>query len=508
VRVKALFILTLALTALLSACAAPTATPEPTPAPSEGAPGPTLFEVAWKDPAPFLVGLVDSQAESLDALPAATVYHLDLDLSDDLTVVHGIEEILYTNTEAAPLDQIALHLFPNLLGGEMEVESVRLNGAVVTPDDGEAGGWMMVPLGSGLAPGKSVVLHIDFSVRVPQELELNYGVLASTSGVLAYAHGYPMVAVYDDEGWNVGIPAPYGDLTYSDAALFLVRVRAPDRIVVCASGSEIERSQADGRLVVTYALAPARDFYLAASGEYEVLTQAAGPTTIRTCAPADMQTAARRVLDVAARSLEFFSRIYAPYPYTELDIVATPNLALGIEYPGAFALNQRLLTPEEDFQSAPESVLLESVVAHETAHEWFYNLVGNDQLDDPWLDEALAQYATLQYYEEAYGSQGAEGMLDSFYGRWERVDREPIPIGLPVAEYAEGAYGAIVYGRGPLFFVALKEAMGAGPFDAFLGDYTANYSWELATPEELKALAESQCGCDLTPLFKQWVYAK
>jgi aminopeptidase N len=277
---------------------------------------------------------------------------------------------------------------------------------------------------------------------------------------------------------------------------------------VCASGSEVERSEADGRQVVTYALGPARDFYLAASGEYEVLTRQAGLTTIRTCAPADMRTAARRVLDVAARAVELFSRIYTPYHYTELDIVATPNLALGIEYPGAFALNQRLLTPEEDFKSAPESVLLESVVAHEAAHEWFYNLVGNDQLDDPWLDEALAQYATLQYYEDAYGPEGAEGMLDSFNGRWERVDRAAIPIGLPVAEYDEGAYGAIVYGRGPLFFAALEEAMGAGNFELFLREYTGTFSWKLATPEELKALAEGVCGCDLTPLFQEWVYAR
>ena len=505
---EARFILALALTAGLSGCRTPAAPPPPTPAPAEGVPAPALFETSWKDTSPFLVGLVGSQAEALAALPAATVYHLDLDLSDDLTAVDGIEEILYTNTEAAPLDQIALHLYPNLLGGEMDVESVRRNGEVVTPDVGDAEGWMSVPLGSALAPGQSVVLRLEFSVRVPQELELNYGVLASTSGVLAYAHGYPMIAVYDDEGWNVGIPPTYGDLTYADASLFLVRVHAPERLVVCASGSEIERSQADGRQIVTYAIGPARDFYLAASGEYEVLTQQAGLTTIRTCAPAEMRTAARRVLDVAARAVELFSRIYTPYHYTELDIVATPNLALGIEYPGAFALNQRLLTPEEDFKSAPESILLESVVAHEAAHEWFYNLVGNDQLDDPWLDEALAQYATLQYYEDAYGPEGAEGMLDSFNGRWERVDRAAIPIGLPVAKYDEGAYGAIVYGRGPLFFVALEEAMGAGNFELFLREYTGTFSWKLATPEELKALAEGVCGCDLTPLFQEWVYAR
>ena len=505
---KARFILALALTAGLSGCRTPAATPPPTPAPTEGVPGPTLFESDWRDPSPFLVGLVNSQAEALAALPAATVYHLDLNLSDDLTVVDGIGEILYTNTEAAPLDQIALHLYPNLLGGEIAVKSARLNGELVTPNYGEGEGWMSVPLGSALAPGQSVVLRLEFSVRVPQELELNYGVLASTSGVLAYAHGYPMIAVYDDEGWNVGIPPTYGDLTYADAALFLVRVRAPDRLVVCASGSEIERSDADGRQIVTYAIGPARDFYLAASGEYEVLTQQAGPTTVRTCAPADMQTAARRVLDVAARALELFSRIYTPYHYTELDVVATPNLALGIEYPGAFALNQRLLTPEEDFKSAPESVLLESVVAHETAHEWFYNLVGNDQLDDPWLDEALAQYAMFEYYAATYGDSGAQGTLSSFYDRWDRVDRQTIAIGMPVGAYDEGSYAPIIYGRGPLFFDALHNALGQEAFDTFLRDYTAAFTWKVATPEGLKQLAEQHCGCDLTPLFQEWVYGQ
>lgn len=505
---RARIILALALCAGLSSCRPAAAPQDPTPGPAGEVPGPTLFENGWADWEPFRVGLIDSQAEVLAALPGATVYHLDLGVSDDLTRVDGIEEVLYTNTEAVPLDELALHLYPNLLGGEMDVVSVRINGTQVTPQYGEAGGWMTVPTGASLAAGASLVLRIEFSVRVPQELELNYGVLASTSGVLAYAHGYPMIAVYDDEGWNVALPAPYGDLTYADAALFLVRVSTPDGVVVCASGSEVDHSQEGGRQVRTFAIGPARDFYLAASRDFSVQERTAGPTSVRVCALPESEASIGKVLDVAVRSLELFGRSYAPYPYTELDIVTTPNLALGIEYPGAFALNHRLLTPGEDFRSAPESVLLESTVAHEVAHEWFYNRVGNDQLDDPWLDEALAQYATLQYYQDTYGARGGEGMLEAFYGRWERVDRAAIPIGLPVAEYPEGAYGAIVYGRGPLFFVALEEAMGAAAFEAFLREYTAAFSWKVATPEALKALAESQCGCDLTALFQEWVNAR
>ena len=90
--------------------------------------------------------------------------------------------------------------------------------------------------------------------------------------------------------------------------------------------------------------------------------------------------------------------------------------------------------------------------------------------------------------------------------RWERVQNAPIPIGQPVAAYAGREYGAIVYGRGALFFEALKNEMGAGAFDAFMKDYTVTFSWEIATTEGIKSLAEKHCGCDLTALFEQWVY--
>jgi aminopeptidase N len=149
---------------------------------------------------------------------------------------------------------------------------------------------------------------------------------------------------------------------------------------------------------------------------------------------------------------------------------------------------------------------MEGTVAHEVGHQWFYNLVGDDQLDDPWLDEALTQFATLQYYADEYGPGGEQGFRASLEARWDNVGRADIPIGLPVAEYSEQEYGAIVYGRGPLFFVALREEMGIEAFDAFLKEYTETLSWDIATPEFLQSLAEEHCSCDLDPIFNDWVY--
>jgi aminopeptidase N len=149
---------------------------------------------------------------------------------------------------------------------------------------------------------------------------------------------------------------------------------------------------------------------------------------------------------------------------------------------------------------------MESTVAHEVGHQWFYGLVGDDQLDDPWLDESLTQFATLQYYADEYGPGGETGFRNSLESRWDGVGRAEIPIGLPVAEYSGQEYGAIVYGRGPLFFVALRERMGQDTFDAFIKEYTATLSWGVATPEALQSLAEKHCACDLDDLFNEWVY--
>jgi aminopeptidase N len=145
-------------------------------------------------------------------------------------------------------------------------------------------------------------------------------------------------------------------------------------------------------------------------------------------------------------------------------------------------------------------------VAHEVGHQWFYNLVGDDQLDDPWLDEAFAQFATLQYFRDEYGTAGEEELRNSLEARWARVEHAEIPIGLPVASYTEKEYGAIVYGRGPLFLVELRREMGDSVFDEFLKDYVKQLSWGIATPEFMQTLAEKHCNCNLEGLFQEWVY--
>src|SRR5688572_10969952 len=491
----------LTLCLLLSSCSLFLPTPTPTLPP-----GSDPLQTAWEDRSIFKSGLVASEQAVLDELDNASIYHIEFNIADDLYHVTGTEEVRYTNAEDVPLNEVRFRLFPNILGGEMTISNLRVDEEAVDPQYELENSLMTVPFASALEPNQSVVLQMDFAVTVPQTLESNYGVLAYAEDVLALAHAYPMIAVYDDVGWNAEIPPESGDVTYVDASFYIVRVTAPTDVVLITSGREISHEEAGQVQTSVVVSGPARDFYLVASPLYEEVSQTFGEVTIRSHAPGESKDGAQMALDVASKAIEDFSARYAPYPYTEFDIVSTPTLALGIEYPGMIAITSRIYDVDRDYRGTPASVYMESTVAHEVGHQWFYALVGDDQLDEPWLDESLTQFATLQYFADEYGPSGEQGFRNSLEARWDGVGRADIPIGMPVAAYSGQEYGAIVYGRGPLFFVALREEMGIETFDGFIREYTETLSWGIATPEALKAMAEEHCGCDLTPLFEEWVY--
>jgi aminopeptidase N len=164
--------------------------------------------------------------------------------------------------------------------------------------------------------------------------------------------------------------------------------------------------------------------------------------------------------------------------------------------------------PDETISGLPSQVILESTVAHEVAHQWFYNIVGNDQVDEPWMDEALVQYFTGRYYADTYGEEAYQSYRDSWDSRWQRVERAEIPIGLPSAAYSEEAYSPIVYGRGPIFVETLAKEMGQAKFDAFMRDYYQSHKWGIGTADAFRQLAEAHCQCDLAGLFEDWVYER
>ncbi|MFZ5877736.1 MAG: hypothetical protein ACOY0R_00025, partial [Chloroflexota bacterium] len=148
-------LLTLGLLAV--ACQAPNPSPTPTPLPTAD-PSQPLDRALFRD------GLVEASQPILDGLPGASEYRLELEIADDLLHVTGQEILRYTNNENLPLDEVRLRLFPNLLGGDMRVTNLRVDGVSVTPQLSLNDSLLTAPLPAPLAPGQSTQLSMDFSV--------------------------------------------------------------------------------------------------------------------------------------------------------------------------------------------------------------------------------------------------------------------------------------------------------------------------------------------------------
>ena len=501
---------------VMLACSCPTVTllpvaPTPTRTPATlnsetpplAAPTPdqeqSLFDLPFEDRSPFEQALTDSGRAALETLPCASVYHIALSLSDPPTNLLGVEEVRYTNCEDSPLDRVEFALFADILGGSIDVSDVRVDGIPVTPRF-QTGG-MSLPFAADLAPGASVVISLAFDVSIPaQGGGYYYGIFGYNDGILSLAHAIPTILVYNAEGWNDQLPDMDGDPLFVDTAFYLVNVDAPSGLVLVASGSEVQRSETAGRQQVRFANGPARDFYLTASRDLvKISGVTAGGVVVNSYTLESAEEGVAEVaLEAGIASIELFNEQYGPYPYVEFDIAPIVTAAGGVEYPG-------LTVVATDNYALYAADWLELVVVHEVAHQWFYNLVGNDNQDQPWLDESLAEFLTWEYYRLHSGASAASAFETDERMWWQGASNPEAPIGMPVADYNSYDYGAIVYGKGPFFFDALRDRMGQAAFDELMRDYVTTYSWQVATADNFRSLAEQHCNCDLTALFEEWI---
>jgi aminopeptidase N len=411
--------------------------------------------------------------------------------------------VRYTNTEGIPLDALYFRLYPNLpgYGGSMVIDKVVLDNTPVETSLEMEDSALRVSLDPPLPPGGVADLTLWFRETLPADTSAGYGLYAYADEVYAMAGFYPTIPVYDDEGWNVEVAPPYGDATFTDAALYQVQMTVPDDLTVVTSGSTLETSDnGDGTRTWVAVGGPMRDFFVAMSTDYEVVSEEVDGTQVNSYYRSAQDKGGKLALEYATDALRVFNQRFGPYPYTELDVAATPTNAGGIEYPGAIVVAQGLYDEEGGF--------FELATAHEVAHQWWYGIIGNDQLDEPWLDESLTNYSAYLYYEETAGSDAAsvvkERVFEGPYRGAQQSERDRGVAG-PVDSFSEQDYGAIVYGKGPLFFDALRARLGDEAFFAALQAYLKAHRYGVAYPDDLIAAFEETSGQQIEDLYEFWI---
>lgn len=424
-------------------------------------------------------------------------YNIELVIEPSLAQVRGHQELLYTNAEDEPLDDIYLRLFPNspTYGGAMTVTNLFAGGQPVTPAFELDAAALRAPMRPRLQSGRSVTLTMDFDVRVPASNAVGHGLFSYVGGVMALPSVYPLVPVYDDEGWNVDIAPTHGDDLYADVASYEVTISAPLESTVITSGS-CGRPR-DG--IWTCEAAPVREFVVILGRDYRLANRMVNDVVVNSYYYEGDERSGLMALGVAVNALVVFSDLFGPYPYTELDVVETPNRLGGMEYPGLIVVQDTLY---------PTGSRVEWLTAHEVAHQWWFGMVGSDQIDEPWLDEALTQYSTLLYYEEVYGPERAQGVLNAEFIQTHRelIRRGlDLPVGLAADTYTSELYWKVVYDKGALYFHELREEIGDPAFFEVLRVYFRNNRYGIAGPENWLAAVEEVTGDRYWSIYQKWV---
>jgi hypothetical protein len=445
--------------------------------------------------------LLEAFDQDVSVLDDGTVYTIeakvDFDGQASVATIDGTARIRYTHNGSEPLADIALMLWPNneQYRSSMSVGPALIKGELVAGDLELAGLAIRYGLPKKLVAGESVDLSVPFHIRaegpIGGQTPHRFGI---SEGVLFAPTFYPIVPRRIDGAWEVRQAPPGGDTTNSLVSAYRVQLNVPADLDLVATGVAIAREPLDSdRAQVDYVSGPVRDFAFAL-GEMETGSRLVDGVRVNVWVLPSHEDEIGRVLRAAADQVNLLDDLVGAYPYTELDVVDVPGAYGGIEYPGLVSIG-----------TLGTQWVIEPVV-HEVAHQWFYGLIGDDQLDEPWMDEAFATYATALYYENVVGGGRATGYLADFRDRVRNAPDPGMPIGLGVGNYVGAEYSTIVYLKGALFYQELRQQLGDDLFFEFLQDFFDEYRYRIASAADFEMTAESTCGCQLDELFDQWVF--
>jgi aminopeptidase N len=456
------------------------------------------------DDAPYQPAMLPQAAGDIEQVGrTATRYFLDVTLEPGVPRLYGSERVIYTNNETSPLEALYFRLFPNTpsFGGGMQVRQAVIDGAIVTPILEAQNSALRLPLDPPLAPGARVDVTLWYETNIPITIDNGYGIYSFSHNTYSLAGFYAIIPAYDKKGWHIEVAPPYGDGTYTDMSLYQVRLTSPQNITWAMSGETISRQDnADGTQTVTAVSGPARDFNIIGSADYSVVSDEVDGVTINSYYLTNERAEGQKVLQYGRNALKYYIEKFGAYPYKEFDIAATPTTAGGVEYPGLISIASNLYAPQSDY--------LEFVVAHEAAHQWWYNLVGNDQVNEPWVDEALTNYSAVLYIKALYGPATFQKYIEVLFDQpYEDVKKEgqDQAVAGPVAGFPPENYSAIVYGKGPLFFRELQQQLGDEKFFRILQSYENRYKYRIATAEDLRQIIEEVGGRNIDSLYQHWI---
>ncbi|MCI0520607.1 MAG: M1 family metallopeptidase [Chloroflexi bacterium] len=487
----------LLLVCLLASCSSPLPDaqpptpilPSPLPSPLTPIPSPLSPPLDTPSPIPDPASPLPSPQYILTATLTYDAHHLAVE-----------QRITYPNRSGAELTELPLIAAPMLYTGVFNLLSLAWEDGTAVENVRREGETLTLPLRQPLADGQALALTLSYEMFLPsptpsaETRPVPFGYTAHQANLVDW---HPYIPPYlPGKGWLVHPAGYFGEHLAYEPADFRVSLRIPDGgegMIVAASSLP----ESDGEWL-RYTHQGARNFAFSASREYQVSEADAGGVRVLSYHFPVHAVAGEAALQTTAQALDIYGRLFGAYPRQALSVVEADFLD-GMEYDGLYFLSHGFYNL---YQGQPADYLT-AIAAHETAHQWFYALVGNDQALEPWLDEALCTYSERLYYENA-----SPDALDwwwtyrvNYYAPQGWVDGSIYnPAGYR-------AYRDTVYLNGAVFLEELRKAMGNEAFFAFLADYVAQNAGRIATREDFFAALSEHTQVDLQPLLEKYFSA-
>lgn len=231
-----------------------------------------------------------------------------------------------------------------------------------------------------------------------------------------------------------------------------------------------------------------------------------------------------QLADEIASALEFMASSFGPPALRKLTVSPVPG-RFGQGFPGLIYLStMSYLAPQDKLMRTLDAhgrlFFSDILQAHETAHQWWGNIVTSAGYHDEWLMEALADYSALIYLEKKIGPQPVdlalqtykEHLLQKTAGGQTVESTGPIVLGLRLeSSQAPQAYNFITYGKGSWIMHMLRRRIGAPRFLAMLADLRKEYEHKPLSTDEFRLVAARYLppqspDPNLENFFDEWVY--
>ncbi len=429
-------------------------------------------------------------------------YVMDLQVNYTTKAATVNQSITYPNWTGETLTSLVLAVQPNLWSGGFSLKSLAVDNQPITNYQLEnLSQRLEIPLPRPLPPGGTVSLTMTYGLILPQMQaysnpnEIRPQIYGYSERQLNLVDWYPFIVPYQPgEGWILHNPWFYGEHLVYDTADFDVTVTFTDGSTpqIASSGAEVASGSPASR---RFKLEAGRTFALSISTLYKVAQRQVGDVTVFAYYFAFYDAPGEAMLQTTVEALQVFIQKFGPYRHKTMTAVQG-DFNDGMEYSAFYFISRDYFNL---YDNTPKNYLV-IIAAHETAHQWWFDAVADDQALEPWLDETLCTYSERIYYETIHPD-----LVDWWWGyRYFEFQKAGF-VDTPIYEGGgQRPYWDKTYLTGARFLEDLRQRVGDEIFFTFLRDYYSQFAGKRATTADFFRVFRENSAADISDLMQKY----